>query len=110
CKEVEAQLEAIFPSTHDVARSESRVLQLAAQLPSPPGYTVGCILGRGGMGVVYRAIQLKLNRPVALKMLLAGRFAARQEIVRFQREGEAVASLRHPNVVQIYDVGEFDGH
>jgi eukaryotic-like serine/threonine-protein kinase len=110
CKEVEAQLEAVFPSTHDVARSESRVLQLAARLPSPPGYEVECILGRGGMGVVYKAKQLKLNRPVALKMLLAGRFAARAEVVRFKREGESVAALRHPNVVQIYDVSEYEGH
>src|SRR5262245_38358976 len=91
CKEVEAQLEAIFPSTHDAARSESQTLPLGAKLPAPAGYEVESILGRGGMGVVYKAIQLKLNRPVALKMLLAGRFAARQEIVRFKREAEAVA-------------------
>src|SRR5262245_33996097 len=110
CKEIEAQLEDIFPSTHDVARSKSRALQLAAKLPSPPGYKVECVLGRGGMGVVYRAIQVKLNRPVALKMLLAGRFSGRAEIVRFKREGEAVAALQHPNVVQIHDVGEYEGH
>jgi len=110
CKDVEAQLEAIFPSPNDISPSESRLRQLAAQLPSPPGYEVESILGRGGMGVVYKAKQLKLNRPVALKMLLAGRFAARPEIVRFKREAEAVAALRHPNVVQIYDVGECEGN
>ena len=61
------------------------------------------------MGVVYRARHLRLNRPVALKMLLAGPYARPEERERFQREAEAVAGLRHPNIVQVYDVGDLDG-
>ena len=61
------------------------------------------------MGVVYRARHLRLDRPVALKMLLAGAYARPEERERFQREAEAVAGLRHPNIVQVYDVGDLDG-
>src|SRR4051794_18199295 len=78
-------------------------------LPAVPGYEVEGVLGRGGMGVVFRARHLRLNRPVALKMLLAGPYAGPHERERFRREAQAVAALRHPNVVQVYDVGEADG-
>ena len=67
------------------------------------------MLGRGGMGVVYKAWHLRLNRPVALKMLLAGAYAQPQELERFLREAEAVAGLRHANIVQVYEVGDLDG-
>ena len=80
-----------------------------AELPQIPGYEVEAVLGRGGMGVVYRARHLRLNRPVALKMLLAGAYAGPEERERFQREAEAVAGLRHPNIVQVHDVGDLDG-
>jgi WD40 repeat protein/tRNA A-37 threonylcarbamoyl transferase component Bud32 len=63
-------------------------------------------LGRGGMGVVYKARHLKLQRIVALKMLLGGSFITSQERVRFRTEAEAVARLHHPNIVQIYEIGE----
>jgi serine/threonine-protein kinase len=78
-------------------------------LPRLPGYEVEAVLGRGGMGVVYLARHLRLNRPVALKMLLGSDAAGPHERARFQREAEAVAGLRHEHIVRVYDVGEHDG-
>src|SRR5271154_2429395 len=79
-------------------------------LPDVPGYEILGELGRGGMGVVYRARQVRANRLVALKMVLTGTYAGSSERTRFQTEAEAVARLQHPNIVQVYDVGEHDGH
>lgn len=66
-------------------------------------------INRGSFGVVYKARQLGLDRAVALKVLLAGTHASKDAVARFQREARAVAQLRHPNIVPIYDIGEVEG-
>ncbi|MFI5459234.1 MAG: protein kinase [Isosphaerales bacterium] len=78
-------------------------------LPSVSGYQVMERLGEGGMGVVYKARQLGLNRLVALKMIRGGSQARPENFKRFTTEAEAVAKLRHPNILQIYDIGEANG-
>jgi hypothetical protein len=76
---------------------------------SPPGYVIERELGRGGMGVVYLARQTRLNRPVALKMILSGAHAGAADLSRFRTEAEAIARLQHPNIVQVHEIGEHDG-
>src|SRR3954470_24337295 len=107
---VEAELDALFPAAGPgPAAGTSAPPHASADSLRIPGYDVEAFLGRGGMGVVYRARHLRLNRLVALKMLLTGPYAGPHERARFQSEAEAVAGLRHANIVQVHDVGDHDG-
>jgi serine/threonine protein kinase len=77
--------------------------------PGPPGYELLELLGQGGMGVVFKARQLSLNRLVALKILRSSTPVRSEQLARFQAEAEALARVQHPNIVQIHEVGEYEG-
>src|SRR4029079_313758 len=105
-------LDALFPTPRsdlDPDVDTPKPWPAGTELPRISGYDVESLLCRGGMGIVYRARHRRLNRPVALKMLIAGAYAGQHERARFQREAEAVAGLRHAHIVQVYDVGEHEG-
>ena len=108
CRRVDFLFKGAFPST-PARRILSRQAEPGAPLPELPGYEVLAILGRGGHGIVYRVRHLKLKRVAALKMLLTGEYASSAELARFMREAEAIAALQHPNIVQIYEIGEVEG-
>jgi hypothetical protein len=130
--EFASELAAFFASQEEVGRMAQQMVNPAVPAPAgietptlPPGEVSAPALGtqiryfgdyelleeiaRGGMGVVYRARQVSLNREVALKMILAGQLASADDVQRFRREAEAAANLDHPHIVPIYEVGEHEG-
>lgn len=96
--------ESLMRILRGVARPDPAPAPAANGFPQIPGYEIESELGRGGMGVVYKARQLGLNRVVALKMILTSEPPSAGEITRFRAEAEAVAAIRHPNVVQVFEL------
>jgi eukaryotic-like serine/threonine-protein kinase len=102
----------IVPLSQTDTQREGAVVPATVRTTSDgmiPGYEIGPMLGRGAMGVVYKARQIKLNRLVAVKMMLGCALDDPTDKTRFHAEAVAVAQVQHPNVIQIYDVGESNG-
>ncbi|MGC3971203.1 MAG: serine/threonine-protein kinase [Pirellulales bacterium] len=107
---LDERLQTLFPPSTVQTDSMGNCSNLGpTEIPQIDGYELESVLGRGGVGIVYKALHLKLNRHVALKMLLSGAFASPSERKRFTREIKAEAQLQHPHIVQVYDVGEVGG-
>jgi WD40 repeat protein len=101
------------PVNHDpdatLAPEQTQTALSANDARAPAGYAIEKELGRGGMGVVYKARSLALQRDCALKMILSGVHSGSAEIERFRTEAQAIARLQHPGIVQVFEIGEHDG-
>jgi eukaryotic-like serine/threonine-protein kinase len=102
-----AQIDVAVGSAKRTASSKLNVSQLPCQFGD---YELLRVLGRGGMGVVYAARQLTLDRIVAVKMIRSGALASAEEVRRFYSEARNAARLAHPNIVTVYQCGEIEGH
>jgi len=103
-----SRLEARIEGVH-ARRAATDVTTTDESLPHVAGYEILGEIGRGAVGIVYRARHLELNRLVAIKMILAGPLSSPKAQQRFRLESQAIARLRHPRIVQVHDVGEQDG-
>src|SRR5262245_53783542 len=99
-------LERAFPSSAPGAQRLAGATGKPRALPEIPGYRIEAEIGHGGMGVVYKAVHLKLDRIVAVKMLIGGDYASAKVLAGLLREARAVAGLCHPHIVEVYDAGE----
>jgi serine/threonine protein kinase len=107
--EVETLAPGPVANAPTLSPSETATSATGKERVSIPGYEILSEIGRGGMGVIYKARQEKPRRLVALKMILSGEYASADQRTRFQREAAAVAKLQHPNIVRIHEVGEHQG-
>src|SRR5262249_42052596 len=109
-RQIESEADPLVDALRQPAPPTAETLAPAPTSDQPEafqleGYRILNELGRGGMGVVYRAYQHRLNRLVAVKMILSGQLAGADERARFLMEGSLLAQLNHPNFVQVYEVG-----